>query len=454
MSDADFGNEKSDLDIAETESEGKESYLHGAQEYGEDYGFEGIPIDAAYEEPSEEGEAIWAHLGEYGEAKPYYIYPGEAAELPSLWGEHVESVHSIESVPGEEEEGEEEKELRREREMLIDEIKHKIIERLLLRRRNAFLQKKLVELFKKRRIGNILKEEPKAGLDLDGKYLKRLYAFKEFKQAQEKEIEDLTLMMQQYEEETKLLEEELQEKLKSFMTRAKEVSLNLILSKSGKKINEKTVDRLLRRQLQKNAEKGKKKLLYIKVKKLIEEKERQLKAMEYFGDGLHIADYEQMKVDNQNYTDKIEEKEEELAKLRAKTQGIIQNLAHVREKAYAVGGDIELMEEKVYAVENTLTETRERLTYARKRRDYLREEFSRLKSGSGLLTKSGLLRDFEHAISQVNILSRSLSSMKRAMLEKNKQESALAKMVKMQDSNITPAVKIKQAPKSSTRNKR
>lgn len=92
------------------------------------------------------------------------------------------------------------------------------------------------------------------------------------------------------------------------------------------------------------------------MKKLIEEKERQLKAMEYFGDGLHIADYEQMKVDNQNYTDKIEEKEEELAKLRAKTQGIIQNLAHVREKAYAVGGDIELMEEKVYAVENTLTE--------------------------------------------------------------------------------------------------
>lgn len=161
MSDADFGNEKSDLDIAETESEGKESYLHGAQEYGEDYGFEGIPIDSAYEEPSEEGEAIWAHLGEYGEAKPYYIYTGEAAELPSLWGEHVESVHSIESVPGEEEEGEEEKELRREREMLIDEIKHKIIERLLLRRRNAFLQKKLVELFKKRRIGNILKEEPK-----------------------------------------------------------------------------------------------------------------------------------------------------------------------------------------------------------------------------------------------------------------------------------------------------
>lgn len=108
--------------------------------------------------------------------------------------------------------------------------------------------------------------------------------------------------------------------------------------------------------VQKNEEQGRKKLRYIKIKKLIEEKELQLKTMQYFGDGLHIADYEQMKIDNQNYTDKIEEKEDELAKLRIKTQGIMQNLANVREKAYAIEGDIEIMEEKVYAVENTVAE--------------------------------------------------------------------------------------------------
>lgn len=109
----------------------------------------------------------------------------------------------------------------------------------------------------------------------------------------------------------------------------------------------------MRRQIEKSEEKGKKKLLYIKIKNLIEEKEQKLKSMEYFGNGLRIADYEQMKIDNQNFSDKIEEKEDELTKLRLKTQVIIQNVANVREKTNAIEGDIELMEEKVYEVEKT-----------------------------------------------------------------------------------------------------
>lgn len=77
------------------------------------------------------------------------------------------------------------------------------------------------------------------GLDIENKYLKRLYVFKEFKQAQEKEIEELTQTMKQCESDTKVLAEELEENLKNLVARAKEVSLTLILSKSGKRINEK-----------------------------------------------------------------------------------------------------------------------------------------------------------------------------------------------------------------------
>lgn len=111
------------------------------------------------------------------------------------------------------------------------------------------------------------------------------------------------------------------------------------------------MDRLLKRLTSRNAEKGELRLKYVKMKNKIEEKEKQLKAMENFGNGLHIMDYEQMKIDNQNYTDKIEEKEEELAKLRVKTQGNIQNLAQVREKAYAIEGDIEHMESRYEDIE-------------------------------------------------------------------------------------------------------
>lgn len=103
-------------------------------------------------------------------------------------------------------------------------------------------------------------------------------------------------------------------------------------------------------------EKGKCRLKYIKIKNLIEEKENQLRAMEYFGEGLHMMDYEQLKIDHQNYTDKIEEKEEELTRLRGKTHGSVMNLASVREKIYAIEGDIELLERKYFDVEGRFNE--------------------------------------------------------------------------------------------------
>lgn len=112
----------------------------------------------------------------------------------------------------------------------------------------------------------------------------------------------------------------------------------------------------MKRQELKYEEKGKCRLRYIKIKNLIEEKEKQLKAMESFGEGLHMMDYEQLKIDNQNLNDKIEEKEDELARLRGKTHGSVQHLANVREKASAIEGDIEILERKYHEVETRFNE--------------------------------------------------------------------------------------------------
>lgn len=72
-----------------------------------------------------------------------------------------------------------------------------------------------------------------------------MYAFKEFKVAQENEIEELSRLMEQYKTETTDLQRELEEKFKNSVARAKDVSLNLILSKTGKKLNEKVFSKFL-----------------------------------------------------------------------------------------------------------------------------------------------------------------------------------------------------------------
>lgn len=65
-----------------------------------------------------------------------------------------------------------------------------------------------------------------------------------------------------------------------------------------------------------------------------------MKSFDQIGPNLHLIDYEQLKVENQSHVDKIEEREDELLKLRTKCSGAIQCLAHVREKSAALEVDI------------------------------------------------------------------------------------------------------------------
>lgn len=76
-------------------------------------------------------------------------------------------------------------------------------------------------------------------MDVETKYLKRLYAFQEFRQAQEKQIEELTKDMDEFKRQTDELESELEDSLKKFIQREKDFSVNLINTRTGKKLSEK-----------------------------------------------------------------------------------------------------------------------------------------------------------------------------------------------------------------------
>jgi hypothetical protein len=61
-------------------------------------------------------------------------------------------------------------------------------------------------------------------------------------------------------------------------------------------------------------------------------KEKILRKKEQLADGLHLIDFEQLKIENQTLNEKIEERNEELNKFRKKITSTVVQLSHTREK--------------------------------------------------------------------------------------------------------------------------
>lgn len=81
-------------------------------------------------------------------------------------------------------------------------------------------------------------------------------------------------------------------------------------------------------------------LKYIKIRDRVNEKQAKLQDLDKLGDNLRIIDYEQLKVENRSHADKIEERDEELTRLRRKCESSSQILAHMREKSASATLDL------------------------------------------------------------------------------------------------------------------
>ena len=61
-------------------------------------------------------------------------------------------------------------------------------------------------------------------------------------------------------------------------------------------------------------------------------KQKILTKKDQLADGLHLIDFEQLKIENQTLNEKIEERNEELDKLREKITKNVVIISHTREK--------------------------------------------------------------------------------------------------------------------------
>jgi hypothetical protein len=96
---------------------------------------------------------------------------------------------------------------------------------------------------------------------------------------------------------------------------------------------------------------------------------KELKKMEDYFEGLHIIDFEQLKIENNTLTEKIEDRNEEIHKLRNKINSTVQTLAHLQEKSRFVSSQNEIKKQENENLKKEIIDMKKKLTEKKEMND-------------------------------------------------------------------------------------
>ncbi|KAI9333533.1 hypothetical protein DFJ73DRAFT_854122 [Zopfochytrium polystomum] len=284
-----------------------------------------------------------------------------------------------------------------DREAVIMQIKTALDLKEKFRVRNTFLQNKLGEYFRRKRAEESHDGE-KSVADQEQRYANCMSALAGLRT----EYETLNATNQKVVNEYKVkLEEriaEAQEKSIEFNRFKRSIALSAENSRTGKPIPGKVVEQLEATEGKKDSDVIAVRLEHIKLRNKLRRHEQLLRQKEELADGLHLIDFEQLKIENQTYNEKIEERNEELLKLRKKITNLVQVLTHVKEKLHFVQNENIVLKSSLAQLDQDVSHRRDSLPVAKQERDALRNSNITLRQKNGLLGNAPLLRDFEDKV--------------------------------------------------------
>lgn len=149
--------------------------------------------------------------------------------------------------------------------------------------------------------------------------------------------------------------------------------------------NEENLDRIV----------AKVRLRYIYLLKELNKLEESVMKKEKLAEGLHLIDFEQLKIENQTLNEKIEERNDELHKLRKKTTTTVQVLTHIKEKLWFVSEENTYYANELQQLIAKVGGLRDELTRNKIKRDQLRMDNGVLKQKQGFIGSDLLVNDFE-----------------------------------------------------------
>ncbi|XP_055877742.1 coiled-coil domain-containing protein 96-like isoform X2 [Biomphalaria glabrata] len=289
------------------------------------------------------------------------------------------------------------------REEIIEKYYEALAEKDILQQNNLHLQHKLAEYFKKKKADE-KPEYEKNMADQDQRYLKYMAQLEDLRRQYQQEKVNYNQQIEDLKEKCQERKEKVDMERRKFIEYKQDVAMHAIFGRSGKPIPPKDIEQYIASEAKKEQEVVNVRLENIKLKNKLKKKEQQLKSKEELADGLHLIDFEQLKIENQTYNEKIEERNEELLKLRKKITSTVQVLTHLKEKLQFVQGANTEQKSELQEVEASLAQSRDVLSRTKQARDALRIDNQKLRQNSGLLGNEPLLRDFESQKDEASLL--------------------------------------------------
>ncbi|KAM5191449.1 cilia- and flagella-associated protein 184 [Mantella aurantiaca] len=352
------------------------------------------------EPPEEQGDPQYQHEAREKEES-------EPQEGHEQWGQDMEPQDS----------STEDKEVR---EALIQQYHALVSEKEKVQQRNSQLQHKLYEYFRRKKGEETRQETEKHVSDQEQRYLRYLAMLEEMRN----KVKSDTILHEQQIEELRLqcqnVVSQVDKEWAAFQEQKKKIALYVVSRGAGKHAASSFAQEML--QLQAKEERKAKEVIQvrlenIKFKNQINHHESTLRSKEELAEGLHLIDFEQLKIENQTYNEKIEERNEELLKLRKKITNTVQVLTHLKEKLQFVQNENQEQKDRLMEIEALVAHKRDILTRTKQARDSLRMNNLSLKQKCGLLGNKTLLRDFEEKVDATEELSQKLENLKRRHAE-------------------------------------
>ncbi|KAJ1455892.1 hypothetical protein M885DRAFT_518760 [Pelagophyceae sp. CCMP2097] len=200
-----------------------------------------------------------------------------------------------------------------------------------------------------------------------------------------------------YELQTRLDEKEFKAKkiAESFRDFKHEIALSAEHSRTCKPIPLRVIKQFEEFESKLESEVEKVRLKNIHLRMALRKLEASLRAKEQLAEGLHLIDFEQLKIENATLNEKIEDRNEELQKLRKKNTANVQVVTHFKEKlqfVVAANGDVG---GTLRQLDDRLVKERDLVNSAKRDRDALRLDTAALKQQQGFANSDLLVVDYE-----------------------------------------------------------
>jgi len=421
---------------AETTAEGEEAAAAPAEAEAAD----AAPAEGAPAEGAEEGappEADGAPADEAAEEAPGEEAPEEAEEAAAAEdeegeGPEADELDEDELGPGDEDDiggdddlgrgegdlGDEEEDVDGfDEEDALDpmqELKDKYEELLeqneRLQQDNVALQRRVIQW--KAQKDKYDAEKPSEGKVTEHKYLMVLG-----------HVHSVRLRLRQLQVKEARMSEELKNQLEekrakaiecrdSFRDFKRQVARHAEYSRTGKKIPLKIIQEVEDFELDKDAEVEEVRGSNISLKNRLAKLEQALRKKDELAENLHVIDFEQLKIENQTLNEKIEERNEELHKLRKKTIITVQVITHMREKLQFIQQENQVLRKDLAELDTELASQRDLVAKTKHERDDYRSENAKLRQQTGIINSELLTKDYEDRTQHIKKLKEELDVLK------------------------------------------